>query len=289
MQASDTAGRKITLVGALVNAVLIVFKLAAGVFGKSSALIADGVHSISDLFTDVVVLVGIWRGRRPPDEDHTFGHGRVETLFTSIVGLSLVATALYLGFQAAMDIYLRQQSHPNILAIIGAVFSIVLKEALFRYTVSAGRRMKSPLVVANAWHHRSDALSSVAVLAGVTLAQIKPSWRIMDAFAALLVSFFIVKVGLEILRDTFRELSDAAPDPETMQQIRQCTLSVPGVMGMHDLRARTTGGQHQIEVHVVVNAALTVKQGHEIATAVEKCLLNDVDDVGRVIVHMDPS
>ncbi len=289
MQDSDAAGRNITLVGALVNAVLIILKISAGIFGKSSALIADGVHSISDLFTDVVVLAGIWRGRRPPDKDHTFGHGRIEALFTGVVGLSLVATALYLGFQAAMDIYQRHESHPNILAIIGAGISIVFKEALFRYTVSAGRRMKSKLVVANAWHHRSDAFSSVAVLAGVTLAQIKPSWRIMDAFAALLVSFFIIKVGLEILRDILRELSDAAPDPETMQQIRQCALGVAGVLDAHDLRARTTGGLHQIEIHVVVHAALTVKQGHAIAKAVEKCLLNDIDDVGRVIVHMDPS
>ncbi len=289
IQDSEAAGRKITLVGALVNAILIAFKLLAGVFGKSSALVADGVHSISDLFTDVVVLIGIWRGRRPPDEDHTFGHGRIETLFTGVVGLSLVATALYLGIQAAMDIYLRQESQPNILAIMGAGISIVFKEALFRYTVSAGRRMKSQLVLANAWHHRSDALSSVAVLAGVTLAQIKPSWRVMDAFAALLVSFFIIKVGLEILRDTFRELSDAAPNPETMQQIRTCALEVAGVLGVHDLRARTTGGLHQIEIHVVVDATLTVKQGHAIAKTVEECLLNDIDDVGRVIVHMDPN
>ena len=288
MQASETSGRKITLVGALVNAILIIFKLVAGVFGKSSALVADGVHSISDLFTDVIVLIGIWRGRRPPDEDHTFGHGRIEALFTGFVGLSLVATALYLGVGAALDIYQRQESQPNIMATIGAGISILLKEALFRYTVSAGRRMKSQLVVANAWHHRSDALSSVAVLVGVTLAQIKPSWRVMDAFAALLVSFFVIKVGLEILRNTFRELSDAAPNPETMQQIRQCALGTAGVLGVHDLRARTTGGQHQIEIHVVVDATLTVKQGHAIAKAVEECLLTDIDNVGRVIVHMDP-
>jgi len=144
-------------------------------------------------------------------------------------------------------------------------------------------------VVANAWHHRSDALSSVAVLAGVTLAQIKPSWRVMDAFAALLVSFFIIKVGLEILRDTLRELSDAAPGPEIMQAIEQGAMGVAGVLGVHDIRARTTGGQHQIEIHVVVDARLTVKQGHAIAKAVEECLLADIDDVGRVIVHMDPN
>ena len=289
ISSSDAAGRNVTLIGALVNVILIGLKLTAGIFGKSNALIADGVHSISDLFTDVVVLVGIWRGRRPADEKHPFGHGRIETLSTAIVGLSLVATALYLGSQAAMDIYLRHEFHPNVLAIIGAGISIVFKEVLYRYTVRAGRRMKSQLVVANAWHHRSDALSSVAVLAGVSLAQIKPSWHIFDSFATLLVSFFIIKVGLDILGDTFRELSDAAPAVETLNSVRQCALSVEGVMNAHDLRVRTSGGRHQIEIHIVVDGDLTVTEGHRIAKAVEVCLVNDVDDAGRAIVHVDPS
>ena len=289
ISSSDVAGRNVTLIGALVNVILIGLKLTAGTFGKSNALIADGVHSISDLFTDVVVLIGIRRGRRPADEKHPFGHGRIETLSTAIVGLSLVATALYLGSQAAMNIYFRHESHPNVLAIIGAGVSIVLKEALYRYTVLTGRRMKSQLVVANAWHHRSDALSSVAVLVGVTLAQIKPSWHIFDAIAALLVSFFIIKVGLEILGDSFRELSDAAPIPETLNSIQLCALSVEGVMNVHDLRVRTSGGRHQIEIHIVVDASLTVKEGHGIAKDVEACLVNDIDDVGRAIVHVDPA
>lgn len=289
MSSSDTAGQNITLVGALVNVLLIGLKFSAGILGKSNALIADAVHSISDLFTDVVVLMGIWRGRRPPDDRHPFGHGRIEALFTSIVGISLVATAMYLGFEAARDIYLHHESNPNAWAVMGAGVSIILKEGLYRYTLRAGRRMKSQLVVANAWHHRSDALSSVAVLAGVTLAQIKPSWHIFDAFAALLVSFFILKVGLDILGNTFRELSDTAPVPETMDSIRQCALSTGGVMEIHDLRVRTSGGLHQIEIHIVVDSSLTVKEGHDIAKEVEACLINDIDDVGRAIVHVDPA
>jgi cation diffusion facilitator family transporter len=289
ISSSDAGGRNVTLIGALVNVVLIGLKLVAGIFGKSNALIADAVHSISDLFTDVVVLIGIWRGRRPPDDKHPFGHGRIEALFTAIVGLSLVGTALYLGFEAAKDIYWHQESRPNVLAIIGAGVSIILKEVVFRYTVLAGRRMKSQLVVANAWHHRSDALSSVAVLAGVTLAQIKPSWHIFDAFAALLVSFFIIRVGLKILGDTFRELSDTAPNPETLNSIRKCAMRVEGVMDAHDLRVRTSGGLHQIEIHIVVDASLTVKEGHGIAKEVEACMISDIDDVGRAIVHVDPA
>ena len=277
------------MIGALVNLVLIGLKMVAGIFGKSNALIADGVHSISDLFTDVVVLIGIWRGRRPPDDRHPFGHGRIEALFTAVVGISLVGTALYLGFEAAKDIYLHRASHPNVLAIVGAGVSIILKEVLYRYTLLAGRRMKSQLVVANAWHHRSDALSSVAVLAGVALAQVKPSWQIFDAVAALLVSFLILKVGLDIMGNTFRELSDAAPIPETLNDIRQCALNVEGVMDAHDLRVRTSGGLHQIEIHIVVDASLTVKEGHGIAKTVEACLINDIEDAGRAIVHVDPA
>ena len=286
---SDAGGRKVTLIGAMVNLVLIGLKLVAGIFGKSNALIADGVHSISDLFTDVVVLIGIWRGRRPPDDRHPFGHGRIEALFTAVVGISLVGTALYLGFEAAKDIYLHRASHPNVLAIVGAGVSIILKEVLYRYTLLAGRRMKSQLVVANAWHHRSDALSSVAVLAGVALAQVKPSWQIFDAVAALLVSFLILKVGLDIMGNTFRELSDAAPIPETLNNIRQCALNVEGVMDAHDLRVRTSGGLHQIEIHIVVDASLTVKEGHGIAKTVEACPINDIEDAGRAIVHVDPA
>jgi cation diffusion facilitator family transporter len=289
ISSSETGGRKVTLIGALVNLILIGLKLVAGIFGKSNALIADGVHSISDLFTDVVVLIGIWRGRRPPDDRHPFGHGRIEALFTTVVGISLVGTAFYLGFEAAKDIYLHQESHPNVLAIMGAGVSIILKEVLYRYTMLAGRRMKSQLLVANAWHHRSDALSSVAVLAGVALAQVKPSWNIFDAFAALLVSFLILKVGLDILGGTYRELSDTAPNPETMDSIRQCALATGGVMGVHDLRVRTSGGLHQIEIHIVVDALQTVKEGHAIAKEVEACLINDIDDVGRAIVHVDPA
>ena len=201
ISSSDVAGRNVTLIGALVNVILIGLKLTAGIFGKSNALIADGVHSISDLFTDVVVLIGIRRGRRPADEKHPFGHGRIETLSTAIVGLSLVATALYLGSQAAMDIYFRHESHPNVLAIIGAGVSIVLKEALYRYTVLAGRRMKSQLVVANAWHHRSDAISSLIVAIGIAGSVIfEIPW--LDAVAAILVAMMIFFMGARLILDS---------------------------------------------------------------------------------------
>ena len=285
---SRRAARSVTLVGTALNILLILLKFFAGVIGKSQALIADAVHSISDLFTDAVVLVGLRMGRKAPDEKHHFGHARIETLASAAVGLALVGTALYLGLKAAWNIHLHTEYHPTRLALIAAAVSIALKEALYRYTVHVGRRIKSQAVTANAWHHRSDALSSVAVLLGVTGARIKPSWHILDAYAALIVSFFIVKVAFDILRDTLLEFVDTAPGPEVLERILQCTRKVEGVIETHDLRVRTLGGLHQMETHIVVDGRLTVTEGHLIAKAVEKCLLDEVPDLDRIIVHVDP-
>ena len=286
---SAKAGMSITLVGVLVNAFLILFKFFAGIFGQSQALIADAVHSISDLFTDFVVLLGLRIGRKVPDERHHFGHARIETLASAIVGLTLIATALYLGIKASWNIYHHTEYHPTWLALVGAGVSIALKESLYHYTIHIGRRIKSSAIVANAWHQRSDALSSVAVLLGVAGAHIKSSWHILDSYAALCVSFFIIKVGLEILWGAIREFTDTAPQPEILSKIRQCTLSVDGVIDMHDLRVRTSGGLHQMELHIVVDGRLTVTEGHQIAKAVESCLAEEIADLDRIIVHVDPA
>ena len=284
----EKAGRKATLLGLFVNAFLILLKFFAGIFGGSQALIADAVHSISDLFTDAVVLLGIKIGRKPPDNEHHFGHARIETLASAIVGLALIGTAVYLGIDAALNIHQHTEYHPTGIALIGAGVSIALKEALYRYTVLIGRRIKSQLIVANAWHHRSDALSSVAVLLGVAGTLINPAWHILDALAALIVSFFIIKVGFDILRKTLREFTDTAPRPEIIEKLMQLSRAVDGVMNAHDLRVRTSGGFYQAEIHIVVDGQLTVVQGHRIAKTVERCLSEEMDELDRVIVHVDP-
>ena len=286
---SAIAGKRATLVGILVNALLIPLKFLAGQLGQSQALIADAVHSVSDLFTDLVVLIGLRMGRMAPDEEHHFGHARIETLASTAVGVVLIATALYLGIKAVWNIYLHTEYHPTRLALIGAGVSIALKEALYHYTVYTGRRIKSPLVVANAWHHRSDALSSVAVLLGVGGAQIKPSWHMLDSYAALLVSFFIIKVGLDIIRKTLREFTDTAPPPEILNKIVNCTTSVDGVIDTHGLRVRTSGGLFQVEAHISVDGQLTVSEGHQIAKTVERIITEGVADIDRIIVHVDPA
>jgi cation diffusion facilitator family transporter len=283
------AGQKVTVVGVFVNTLLILLKLAAGILGNSQALIADAVHSVSDLFTDAMVLIGLRIGRKAPDEGHPFGHARIETMVSALIGLALIGTALYLGIKSALAIYRHTEYHPTNLALIGAAVSVALKEGLYHYTVRTGRRIKSRLIMANAWHHRSDALSSVAVLLGVTGARIRPSWHILDSFAALLVSFFIVKVGLDILKESLREFTDRAPPPEILKRIHDHIRSVEGVLDVHDLRVRISGGLYQAEVHVVVNGLLTVKEGHRIARAVESRLEDRVEDLHSVIVHVDPA
>lgn len=282
------AGKSVTLLGLCVNVFLVAFKFLAGIFGHSQALIADAVHSFSDLFTDVVVLLGLRIGRKAPDEKHHFGHARLETLASGIVGIALIVTALYLGIQASLNVYHHTEYHPTLLALVAAGVSVGLKEALFHCTVRVGRRIKSQLVMANAWHQRSDALSSVAVLLGVAGANIKPSWHILDAYAALFVSFFIIKVGLDILKGTVREFTDTAPPREILKTISEIILGVDRVSAMHDLRVRTSGGLHQMEVHIMVDGQLTVNEGHRIAKAVEHTLMKDVADIERVIVHVDP-
>jgi cation diffusion facilitator family transporter len=285
---SARAGRTVTLMGALVNGLLILLKFTAGIFGQSQALIADAVHSVSDLFTDAVVLVGLRIGQKAPDEEHQFGHARIETLASAIVGLALIATALYLGIEASLNIYNHTEYHPTGLALVGAGISIAIKEALYHYTVHTGRRINSQLIVANAWHHRSDAFSSVAVLLGVAGALINPSWHILDSFAALLVSFFIIKIGLDILMNSLREFTDTAPHQEILKRISNCIRSVEGVFDMHDLRVRTSGGLYQMETHIVVDGQLTVTEGHGIAKIVERCLVEEIDNLDRAIIHVDP-
>ncbi len=285
---SAKEGRTVTLVGVLVNALMVVIKLVCGILGHSQALIADAVHSISDLFTDAVVLVGLKVGRKAPDQDHPFGHGRVETLSSAVVGLILVGVAIYIGIEASTNIYDHTEYHPTWLALGAAAVSILLKEALYQYTVRVGHRIKSLVIMANAWHHRSDALSSVAVLLGVLGAKINPDWHILDAYAALLVSFFIVKVGLGILTGAARELADTAPRPEALDNIEQCIQRVPGVIAFHDLKGRTSRGLHLIEVHVVVDGTLSVTEGHGIAEDVELRLKAEIPDLIHAVIHVDP-
>ena len=282
------AGERATWVGAGANVFLIVAKGLAGSWGNSRALVADAIHSLSDLVTDAIVLAGLRVGSKGPDADHHFGHARIETLASAAVGVSLILVAGFLGYRSARDVYLHVEQHPNWLAVVGAAVSLIVKEALYHYTVRVGRRIRSPAVVANAWHHRSDAFSSVAVLIGVITAQVRPSWFIVDAVAALLVAVLIANVAISVLLDALREMTDRAPPSEVLAQIREKIFEVEGVQGVHDLKVRSSGGLYQVQVRVVVDSALTVVEGHRVAEAVERGLRSRIEEVAEAIVHVDP-
>lgn len=282
-------GRKVTLIGMAVNVLMIALKMLGGWLGHSQALIADGVHSITDLTNDAVVLWGLSAGSRPADDSHPFGHGRVETLASMVVGGALLLVAVSLGFRSARDIYMHVERHPTFLTIVAAVFCILSKEAMSRYTTHIGRKIMSPVVLANAWDQRSDALSSVAALIGVGGAWLNPDWHILDSYAAMVVSLMIFMVGLGVIRNSLKEFTDVAPPPDIMQQLESCARKVAGVIDVHDLKARTSGGLVQLEVHIVVDGGLSVTEGHAIAKEVEACLLAEVDQVLQVTIHVDPA
>ena len=287
-QEQSRAGQRVTWVGFGANALLVVVKAAAGILGHSQALIADAIHSVSDFVTDAVVLWGLKVGRQAPDEDHPFGHARFETVASAGVGVALVAVAVGLGFDAGSNIVAGEVSHPGPLALAGAMLSILVKEALYHYTIRVGRRIRSPAVVANAWHHRSDAFSSVAVVLGVGAAIVKPEWGILDAFAALLVSVFILRVGLQILIDAIRELADTAPEPAVIEKLDVAAKGVEGVLDTPDHKVRSIGGVFHVQIHVEVPRTLTVVEGHDLALAVDERITAADERVADVLVHVDP-
>jgi cation diffusion facilitator family transporter len=282
-------GWRVTVLGVVANGVLIAVKLAAGIFGNSQALVADAVHSISDFASDGIVLFGLKAGRKAPDEDHPFGHGRIETMAAAAIGLFLVAVAVLLAVDAAGNLATGKLSNPTPLALVAAALSVVTKEVLYQITVRAGRRARSTVVVANAWHHRTDAMSSVAVLVGVGAAQLDPAWRVFDAGAAILVAAFILRVAGGILATAVREFTDTAPPTTVIDRMGRIACGVEGVQDVHDLKVRTSGGQYLVQVHITVDGTLSVASGHDIGTRVADRLSQEVDAVADVIVHVDPS
>jgi len=283
-----SSGLRVTWIGLVVNVLLVVFKLWAGTISRSQALVADAVHSLSDIFSDVVVLLGLKWARKDEDDTHPYGHARIETISSMVVGLLLVLVGVGIAYKATMSIYNHDVSRPGPIAIFAAATSILLKEAMFWYTRLVGMRLKSPLLIANAWHHRSDALSSVAVLLGVTAVYVNPNWHLADAYAALVVTFFIVKVGLNLTWLAFKELADTAPDEAIVARLTEDVRAVHGVRQVHDLRARHSGTQIFVELHIVVDPELTVREGHDIAREVKARLLAKFTEVTRVIIHVDP-
>lgn len=284
---------KITWIGSIVNFILLIFKFIAGILGHSSALIADAVHSLSDFITDIIVIVFVKISGKPEDENHRYGHGKYETLATALIGLALFAVGAGLLVNGATKVSEAIQGTilpaPSMIALIAAAVSILIKEVLFRFTIRVGVGQNSQAVIANAWHHRSDAFSSIGTLIGVGGAMfLGEKWRILDPIAAIAVSAFIIKVAIDLIKPCVDELLERSLPHETEKRILDIINSFPEISSPHHLRTRRIGNHIAIEVHIRMDGQTTLESAHAIATCVEKRLKEEFGHGTHVGIHMEP-
>lgn len=281
------AAHKVTLIGMLVNAVNAIAKLLVGVWANSSALIADSIHSFSDLLSDLLVLFATHFGRQKPDEDHPYGHDRYETLATLLLGTILIAVAGALMWDSLSRLLKPSEIIiPSALALIVAALSVLSKEWIYRYTLKIAKKINSKLLEANAWHHRTDALSSIVVFVAITGSLFGYTW--LDQVAAVIVGIMIAKMGAELIWESLKELVDTALPPEETEQIYSAAKSIPGVRGVHHLRTRTMGSRTLLDIHLQVAPYLSVSEGHEIGVWVAKHLREKFEHISDVTFHIDP-
>ena len=284
---------KVTLVGGAVNVVLLVFKFVAGIVGHSAAMVADAVHSLSDFVTDVIVLVFVHISGKPRDKGHDYGHGKYETLALTIIGASLLAVALGILYGGVTKIVAwtngAELLAPGKLALWAALLSVVLKEATYRYSIKKAHELDSQAVEANAWHHRSDALSSIGTAVGIGGAIfLGQRWTVLDPVASIIVGLFIVKVSYDLLRDGIGDLMEQSLPEDVEAEILQLAASVPGVTEPHDLRTRRIGNHYAIELHLLVDGDLPLRDAHDKASQVEQLLRSRFGPETHVAVHVEP-
>ena len=284
---------KVTLVGSAANAALMLFKFVAGVLGHSSAMIADAVHSLSDFATDLVVLVLVHISAKPQDASHDYGHGKYETMASFIVGLALVAAAtgiILTGVMKLVDWYHGVQLQaPGRLALWAALISILVKEILYRYTVARGKHLNSQAVIANAWHHRSDALSSIGAAIGIGGAiLLGDRWTVLDPIASVVVGLMLVKVAVSLLRSSMGELTESSLPADVEREIENIIRSFPDVSEPHNLRTRRIGNRIAIEVHVRMDGNLPLSLVHDRASSIERAIRERFGSDTHVSVHMEP-
>lgn len=286
--------RKITLWGSLVNLVLTVVKIIAGVMGRSAAMIADGIHSLSDLLSDVVVLVFTHMSSKGKDRDHSFGHGKFETLATLIVSVMLVAvgTDLMIGAIRSIIGFCRGDDipEPGIIALIAAVVSILSKEILYHATVKVGKKTGSTVVVANAWHHRSDAFSSIGAMAGIGGAMLLGGrWTVLDPVASCVISVAIIVIAVRLALPSLAELLETSLPEDIEQEIVAIASAVKGVNDVHELKTRRNGISFIIDAHIAVNPDISIVEAHDIATDVEDALRSRYGQETQINIHVEPS
>ncbi|RPH99632.1 MAG: cation transporter [Calditrichaeota bacterium] len=288
-----TSANRVTVVGFFINLLLTAGKLAAGIFGHSSAMVADALHSLSDFATDIIVLVCFRIIGQPIDKNHDYGHGKFETFASVLVGATLFAVGIGILVSGVKKIWFGLHGTtiitPNFVALLAAVISIVSKEWLYRYTAKVGRKIDSQAVIANAWHHRSDAFSSIGTAIGIGGAIVLGGkWHILDPIAAVIVSFFIIKVAGEIAITSLHDLMEQSLDEEIEKEIIEIAANIEGTLEPHELRTRRIGSTVAIDLHIYVDRNLKVIDAHDIATNVENALRERFGQETFVSVHMEP-
>ena len=284
---------KVTLVGGAVNVILLLFKFAAGIIGHSAAMVADAVHSLSDFLTDIIVMLFVHISSKPRDKSHDYGHGKYETLAMTIIGFALLAVAIGIIYSGLISIRQwlsgEQLEAPGLLALWAALLSIVLKEAVYHYSMIKAHQLNSQAVEANAWHHRSDALSSIGTAIGIGGAIfLGQRWAVLDPLASVIVGLFIVKVSLSLLRGGIGDLMEQSLPDEVEAEILQLVATVPGVVEPHDLRTRRIGNHYAIELHILMDGDITLCQAHDKATEVEDLLRSRYGEDTHIAVHVEP-
>ncbi|MDD7108436.1 MAG: cation diffusion facilitator family transporter [Prevotellaceae bacterium] len=284
---------QVTLLGSIVNVFLLLIKLAAGLLGHSSAMVADAIHSLSDFLTDIVVILFVrWSGK-PADEDHDYGHGKYETIATSLIGMALLIVAIGLGWNSMQTMWQWFTGYtlplPKTIALWTALISIVLKEWIFRITRRVARLTDSQALEANAWHHRSDALSSIAALAGIGGAiLLGGQWAVLDAVAALAVSIYIAVMAIRLIRQSYGELLEESLPAETERHIREIVYGDNHVNDVHNLYTRRIGSSIAIEMHLRLPGSMSLKEAHDHVSAIEDRLIETYGDNTHIMIHIEP-
>ncbi len=284
---------KVTLLGSLINLALMVFKFLAGIFGHSAAMIADAIHSVSDFVTDIVVLAFVRVSHRPKDKSHDYGHGKFETLATTLIGVALFAVAVGIFVDGAKKIVFWANggtlTQPGILALVAALVSIVMKEAIFQYTKRKADQLDSQAMRANAWHHRSDALSSIGTAIGIGGAIILGErWAVLDPIASIVVGALIVKVAFDLLKNGMGELMEQSLPDEVENEILTIVKNVPGVFEPHDLCTRRIGNHYAIEMHILMDKDIALKEAHDRASEMERLLKERYGEETHISIHVEP-
>jgi len=284
---------KVTLVGGAVNVLLLVFKFVAGFVGHSAAMVADAVHSLSDFVTDVVVLAFVRISGKPKDKSHDYGHAKYETLAMTVIGLALLVVAVGIVYGGVLKIAGWLEGNrleaPGMLALWAALLSVVLKEAVYRYSMVKARELSSQAVEANAWHHRSDAFSSAGTALGIGGAIFfGERWTVLDPVASVVVGLFIVKVSIGLLRRGIGDLMEQSLPDDVEAEIIRLAASVPGIVEPHDLRTRRLGNHYAIELHILMDGNISLCEAHDKASEVEKLLREHYGKETHVAVHVEP-